>query len=118
MNFDWIKTSKLPRIVRMALSEGEFDDCLTGIGTLLRGSLFDSAAFTTALKFVEKVGEAHHAEMEEEQEKLEKEEDEREIRNQTALKKLNKFRHGGQDRETTGLPPPPGLKASQQKKIP
>jgi hypothetical protein len=97
MNFDWIKTRNLPRLIRDGLEEGEFDDCLEGIGMYLRGTVFDNPIFSTVLKFVEKIGEAHNEGVEAETERLEKEEERREVRNQTALRSLNKFRATSSD---------------------
>jgi hypothetical protein len=92
ISVDWIKTKHLPEIIRNALEDGEFDDCLEGIGMYLRGTVFDNPVFSTILKFVEKIGEAHHMEMEEEQDKLEEAEERKEIRHADALRQLNKFR--------------------------
>jgi len=108
---DWIKTKHLPEIIRTALADGEFDDCLEGIGMYLRGSVFDNPIFSTILKFVEKIGEAHHNEMEEEQEKLEAEEERKERRHAEALRSMNNIRHGGAagaaGRPSFDVPPPP-----------
>jgi hypothetical protein len=92
MSFDWIKTKQLPKMIREGIQEGDFDDCLEGIGVYLRGTIFDNPVFSTVLKFVEKVGEAHQADLEAEQEHLEEEEDRRIYRNTTALRTMNKFR--------------------------
>jgi hypothetical protein len=103
MNFDWIKTKHLPELIRDGLKDGEFDDCLEGVGMYLRGTVFDNPVFSTVLKFVEKIGESHHMEMDDEQEKLEKEEERRDYRNASALHSLNKFRGGGGSyRDNTG----------------
>jgi hypothetical protein len=112
MNFDWIKTSKLPSLVREALKDGEFEDSLEGIGTHLRGTIFDNPIFSLGLKFVEKVGEAHHLELEEEQEKLEKEAEEQDFRKKTKLAEMNKYRSAPLSNPLSGLPQP------QQKKMP
>jgi hypothetical protein len=95
MNFDWIKTKHLPKMIREGIDDGDFDDCLEGIGMYLRGTIFDNPVFSTVLKFVEKVGESHQTEVEEEQEKLEDEEERRDHRNASALKSMHKFRGGG-----------------------
>ena len=92
MSFDWIKTKQLPKLIREGIQEGDFDDCLEGIGIYLRGTIFDNPVFSTVLKFVEKVGEAHQADLEAEQEHLEDEEDRRIYRNTNALRTMNKFR--------------------------
>lgn len=106
MQVDWIKTKHLPKVIREAIKEGEFEECMEGIGSYMRGSIFDHPIFSTVLKFVEKVGEAHNNEMEEEQEKLEEEEERRERRHADSLRQLNKLR---QDPATAlaGVPPPP-----------
>lgn len=115
ISVDWIRTKHLPEIIRTALEDGEFDDCLEGIGMYLRGTVFDNPVFSTILKFVEKIGEAHHMEMEEEQEKLEEEEDRKEVRHAAALSQMNMFRQpgggaGAQNQRGSGmafdLPPP------------
>ena len=95
ISVDWIKTRHLPEIIRTALEDGEFDDCLEGIGMYLRGTVFDNPVFSTILKFVEKIGEAHHMEMEEDQDKLEEAEERKEMRHAAALRSLNKFRQPG-----------------------
>lgn len=92
MQVDWIKTKHLPRVIREALKEGEFEECMEGIGSYMRGSVFDHPIFSTVLKFVEKVGEAHNNETEEEQDKLEEEEERRERRHADSLRQLNKLR--------------------------
>lgn len=106
MQVDWIKTKQLPKVIREAIKEGEFEECMEGIGSYMRGSVFDHPIFSTVLKFVEKVGEAHNNEMEEEQEKLEEEEERRERRQADSLRQLNKLR---QDPSVpiAGVPPPP-----------
>lgn len=103
MNFDWIKTSHLPGLVQEALNDGEFDDCLEGIGMYLRGSVFDNPVFSTVLKFVEKVGEAHHMAMEDEQEKLEEEQHRKDERQAQSLRQLNAFRQ----KQPLKVPKPP-----------
>lgn len=108
MQVDWIKTKHLPRVIREALKEGEFEECMEGIGSYMRGSIFDHPIFSTVLKFVEKVGEAHNTEMEEEQEKLQEEEERRERRHAESLRQLNKLRQEPADAQTlAGVPPPP-----------
>lgn len=92
ISVDWIKTKHLPEIVRTALEDGEFEDSVDGIGKHLRGSVFDNPMFSTVLKFVEKVGEAHHRGVEEEQDELEEREENRTKRTNASLKNLNKFR--------------------------
>lgn len=92
ISMDWIKTRHLPKLIREALDNGEFDDSIEGIGQYLRGSVFDNPMFSSVLKFVEKVGEAHHMGVEEEQEGLEEREEKKEIRKSAALNSLNKFR--------------------------
>jgi len=103
---DWIKTKHFPEIIRTALEDGEFDDCLEGIGMYLRGSVFDNPIFSTVLKFVEKIGESHHQEMEEEQEKLEKEEERKSKRHADALQNMQKFRQGSSHPPPLDVPPP------------
>ncbi len=95
ISVDWIKTRHLPDLIRTALNEGEFEESIEGIGQYMRGSVFDNPMFSTVLKFVEKIGEAHHREMEEEQEKLEEKEEHKEERSAANLQKLNKFRNPG-----------------------
>lgn len=130
MNLDWLKTKHLPETIRTALEEGEFNDCLEGIGMYLRGTMFDNPIFGSVLKFVEKMGEAHHMEMEEEHDKIEEEEQKRELKNAAALRSLNQLRQsaavsgmggigGNVSGKTSGqasstapafdLPAPPGL---------
>ena len=92
ISVDWIKTKHLPQVIRESLEEGEFDDCLEGIGMYLRGTVFDNPVFSTLLKFVEKVGEAHHQEMKEEEDKLEEEEERKDRRHRMQLHQLNQLR--------------------------
>lgn len=107
MQVDWIKTKHLPKVIREAIKDGEFEDCMEGIGYYMRGSVFDHPIFSTVLKFVEKVGEAHNNEMEEEQERLEEEEEKRERRQAEHLQKLNKLRQDpGGGPKLDGVPPP------------
>lgn len=89
---DWIKTKNLPKIIREAINEGEFEDCMEGIGQYMRGTVFDNPLFSTVLKFVEKVGEAHTLEVEEEQEQAEEDAHKRERNHADALRSLNKLR--------------------------
>jgi hypothetical protein len=94
MALDWIKTNHLPELIRKSVADGEFNDGLDGIGKYLRGTIFDHPVFSTALKFVEKVGEAHHEEVEKELDQIYKEKKTKTERNQTALHTLNQFRQG------------------------
>lgn len=92
MQIDYLKTKNLPKLIREAIADGEFDDYMEGLGEYLRGSVVDHPIFSIALKFVEKVGEAHNMETEEEQERLEEEEAQREKRHAESLRSLNKLR--------------------------
>jgi len=92
ISMDWIKTRHLPKLIREAVDHGEFDDSIEGIGQYIRGSVFDNPMFSSVLKFVEKVGEAHHMGVEEEQEGLEEREEKKDVRKSAALNSLNKFR--------------------------
>jgi hypothetical protein len=92
MQIDYLKTKNLPKLIREAINDGEFDDYMEGLGEYLRGSVVDHPIFSIALKFVEKVGEAHNIETEEEQERLEEEEAQREKRHAESLRSLNKLR--------------------------
>lgn len=92
MDVDWIKTKQLPETVRQSLEEGEFDDSLDGIGTYMRGTVFDNPVFSTTLKFIEKIGHAHHKEIEKEQERLEKEVELRQAKRFAHLKKMDQLR--------------------------
>lgn len=110
MQVDWIKTKHLPKVIREAIKEGEFEECMEGIGSYMRGSVFDHPIFSTVLKFVEKVGEAHNNEMEEEQEKLEEEEERRERRHADSLRQLNKLRQDP-SAPISGVRPPPSRRS-------
>jgi len=130
ISVDWIKTKHLPSLIRSALDEGEFEDSIEGIGQYLRGSVFDNPMFSTILKFVEKIGESHHKEMEEELDKLEDQADDKEKRHNAALNKLNRFRQSepkvqlaqpksvssNQSTTKTFDVPPPGSSSSTPKK--
>lgn len=108
INVDFIKTSKLPEIMRVSLEEGEWDECLDGIGTHLRGTVADNPIFSTALKFFEKIGEAHHMETEEEQDRLEEEEDRKAVKHAQHLRNLNMMRNNaGGPKPFANVPPPP-----------
>jgi hypothetical protein len=114
ISVDWIKVNHLPSLIRTALEDGEFDDSIEGIGMYLRGSVFDNPLFSTALKFVEKIGQSHHQEMEEEQDRLEKEEERKEIRHAATLNSMNKFRqpnnnhnnNNSSQQQSFDVPPP------------
>lgn len=109
INVDFIKTSKLPEIMRVSLEEGEWDECLDGIGSHLRGTVADNPVFSTALKFFEKIGEAHHIETEEEQDRLEEEEDRKAVKHAQHLRNLNMMRNSGGNgpKPFANVPPPP-----------
>ena len=62
MDFDWIKTKKLPHVVRRGIKDGEFDECLQGMESHVRGTVVDNPVFSTVIKFLEKIGEAHSIE--------------------------------------------------------
>lgn len=127
MNFDWIKTKQLPRIIRKSIKDGDFDDCLDGVGSYLRGTIFDHPVFSTVLKFVEKVSEAHQLEVEEENIKLQEEQERRAERNNAAMNSLNSMRgtkvntglqqYQPSTKPAFALPPPPSTQnESEQKK--
>lgn len=109
VSVDFVKTGHLQEVVSEALKDGDFDDCFEGIGGYMRGTVIDNPIFSMVLKFAEKVGEAHHLECEEEQEKLEEREEKRGERHRSNLKKLNQFRNVKEDglsTSQTATPPP------------
>jgi hypothetical protein len=109
MSVDWLKTRYLPKVMRAAVDDGEFVDCLDGIGSYLRGTVFESPVLSTVLKFMEKIGEAHHKEMEEETDRLEEFADKRHERKSAALKSLNRFRNAPPSRGRDAKKPQPTL---------
>jgi hypothetical protein len=89
---DWIKTKYLPEMIRLAVSNGDFDDGLEGIGNYMRGSVVDSPIFSTGLKFVEIMGQSHQRQIEEDIDKLEEFEEKKAERLTEGLRVINKFR--------------------------
>lgn len=94
LELDWIKTRRLPETIRTAVSDGEFDDSLEGIGMYLRGTVFENPVFATTLKFVEKVGQAHHEEIEKLHSDMETAFEKRERDRYQSFSSLNTFRNG------------------------
>jgi flagellar hook protein FlgE len=134
MQIDAIRTKKLKATVAEALREGEFDDSLDGMSTALRGTVAENPMVSTIIKLVEKVNEAHEAELEDERKQKEKEERERTQRNQNTIASLNRLREppvveqpghgsatlraitvpadgvvGGTSQPSFAVPPPPNL---------
>jgi len=92
MDFDWIRMKYLPAMVRTSIQNGEFDGCLMGMSGYLRGTVFENPLFSTMLKFVEKVGQAHQKQSSEENKKLAKRRKEKQQQSLETLANLQSFR--------------------------
>jgi hypothetical protein len=90
MKFDWIKVKHLPSLIRDSIEEGEFEEFAEGVGESLRGTILDHPLCSTAIKFLEKVGEAHQQETEEETENLGKREETRKERSRQFVQGLKR----------------------------
>lgn len=101
MDFDWIRMKYLPAMVRTSIQNGEFDGCLMGMSGYLRGTVFENPLFSTMLKFVEKVGQAHQKQSAEEDKKLAKRRQEKHQKSLETLANLQSFRHSHIPSHTT-----------------
>ena len=97
------------------MEAGEFDESLEGIGMYLRGTVFNHPVFSTVLKFVEKIGDAHQREMDEDEVDLEKEMDRKSAKRNVAVKSLNQFK--ASSAAFADLPVPKLKKTNEQKKM-
>jgi hypothetical protein len=113
MAVDWIKTRSLPAVMKEAVDNGEFDDSLDGMGVYLRGTVFESPVLSTVLKFLEKVGEAHQLDIDQETDKQDEREERLAQSKSDALKSLQAHKHSvtatlkaPKPKRNTTLPPP------------
>jgi hypothetical protein len=113
MHIDVINTSRVPQIISQGIEDGEFEDSLEGLGTYLRGTVFENPLVSSAFTFVKKVGDASNEEIEEENEKLAEEQLRREEKTKTPLSTLNTLNslQGCFD-----MPPPKSHKKTDEKK--
>jgi len=94
MKFDWIKVAKLPEIVREAIDDHEFDEFTEGVGESLRGTVLDHPLCGAAIKFLEKMGQAHQLELEEETDQVKHKDAARDQRGQSWRKSFHKAGQG------------------------
>ncbi len=114
MHIDVINTSTVPKIISEGIEDGAFEDSLEGLGTYLRGTVFEHPLVSSAITFVKKVGDASNEEITEENEKLAEEQLRREERTKTPLSTLNTFNHN-ENNTCFDMPPP---KSREKKKSP
>lgn len=97
MDVDWIKIKHLPAIVRESIRSGDFDDTLEGVGSYVRGTVIENPLLSAFLKFIEKVGEAHQKELDNELTQLEEKHNSQGQRQKASLSSLNKLRQSQQE---------------------
>jgi hypothetical protein len=113
MHIDVINTSRVPQIISQGIEDGEFEDSLEGLGTYLRGTVFENPLVSSAFTFVKKVGDASNEEIEEENEKLAEEQLRREEKTKTPLNTLNTL---NSIQGCFDMPPPKSRKKTEEKK--
>jgi hypothetical protein len=111
MHIDVINTSRVPQIISEGIANNEFEDSLEGLGSYLRGTVFEHPLVSSAITFVKKVGDASNEEIEEENEKLAEEQLRREEKTKTPLSSLNTF-----DKTCFDMAPPKSHKQKNEKK--
>jgi hypothetical protein len=111
MGIEWIKTNRVHKYMQEAIEGGEFDDSLEGIGPSLRGTVFESPVFGTALKVIEIISKAHEDELRDEADKQDDEFRKLESRRDKRMDQIRNIQERGQalvnSSKTGGAKPSP-----------